>query len=168
MNSLALLRLIHTVVRILSLPIDAMLDFACHPTSSRVIDVFLDSPTVAHKAKRQLLLNFIGHYHLLAADRIGSRIVDRCWGFADGYMKVSKATHTSTNTNLWPFQEKIARSVAIHELSLLQSSYGKYFMRHLNLPLLRTRPADWKKRQATPINVPQKATGKRKRVNDVP
>ena len=51
-------------------------------------DVLLDSPTVPLKAKRQFVMDFMGHYHLLVDDRIGSRVGDRCWAFADTYLKV--------------------------------------------------------------------------------
>ena len=38
--------------------------------------------------KRQLVMNFIGHYHLLVDDKLGSRVGDRCWAFSDTYLKV--------------------------------------------------------------------------------
>ena len=33
-------------------------------------------------------MDFIGSYHVLVDDRIGSHIVDRCWEYADTYLKV--------------------------------------------------------------------------------
>lgn len=57
-------------------------------TSSRVFDVLLQSPAVPHKEKRKFVMNFIGHYHTLVDDRIGSRVGDNCWAFADTYFKV--------------------------------------------------------------------------------
>lgn len=33
-------------------------------------------------------MSLIGHYHTLVDDRIGSRVVDRCWAFADPYLRV--------------------------------------------------------------------------------
>lgn len=59
-----------------------------NPTSSRVFDSLLDSPSVPAKSKRQFVLDFIGHYHTLVDDKIGSRIGDRCWAFSDTYLKV--------------------------------------------------------------------------------
>lgn len=57
-------------------------------TASRVLDVVLSSPTVLFKEKRKLVMNFIGHYEALVDDRIGSRVGDNCWAFADTYLKV--------------------------------------------------------------------------------
>ena len=33
-------------------------------------------------------MDFIGSYHVLVDDRIGSHVVDRCWEYADTYLKV--------------------------------------------------------------------------------
>jgi hypothetical protein len=67
---------------------EELLGVAHHPTSSRVLDALLESPTVPLKAKRQFVLSFIGNFHFLVDDRIGSRVGDRCWAFADTYLKV--------------------------------------------------------------------------------
>lgn len=67
-------------------------------TSSRVFDVLLQSPTVPHKEKRKFVMNFIGHYHLLVDDRIGSRVGDNCWAFADTYLKVGTPAYASYAT----------------------------------------------------------------------
>ena len=62
----------------------------CHdPSASRVYDVLLDSPNIPSKSKRQFVMDFIGRYHELVDDRIGSRVVDRCWAFSDTYLKVN-------------------------------------------------------------------------------
>jgi hypothetical protein len=65
-----------------------LLRLAHHPTSSRVLDAILESPTVSFKVKRNFVISLIGHYHLLVDDRIGSRVADRCWAFADPYLRV--------------------------------------------------------------------------------
>jgi nucleolar protein 9 len=70
------------------MPIDDRIKIAHDSSASRVYDVLLDSPTVPLKAKRQFVMDFMGHYHLLVDDRIGSRVGDRCWAFADTYLKV--------------------------------------------------------------------------------
>lgn len=107
----------------------------CHNSiSSRVVDAFLDSPSVPPKFKRKLILSFIGHYHQLVDDRIGSRVGDRCWSSADPYLK-----------------EKIARSLMNHEQFLAGSFYGKFFVRKLHLHLLKRKPEEWKALQATVI-----------------
>jgi nucleolar protein 9 len=62
-------------------------------TASRVLDAVLHSPTVPFKEKRKFVMNFIGHYEVLVDDRIGSRVGDNCWLFADTYLKVSLATN---------------------------------------------------------------------------
>ncbi|XP_006459728.1 hypothetical protein AGABI2DRAFT_202089 [Agaricus bisporus var. bisporus H97] len=120
-----------------SLSLEERIQLAHNSSSSRIYDVLLDSSTIPSKTKRSFVLGFIGHYHQLADDRFGSRIVDRCWNFADTYLK-----------------EKIARSVFPHQQTLAGSFYGKFFSRNLNLYLLQRRPEEWrnfqteKKRQA--------------------
>jgi nucleolar protein 9 len=82
---------------------EELLAVAHHPTSSRILDAYLESPEVPFKAKRQLVTPFIGHFHQLVDDRIGSRIGDRCWAFADPYLKVclrALFTASSPLTNL--------------------------------------------------------------------
>ncbi|KAJ7638452.1 armadillo-type protein [Roridomyces roridus] len=113
-----------------SLPMEDVLKIAHHAAGSRVLDALLDSPTVPLKAKRQFVLSFIGHYHLLVDDRIGSRVGDRCWAFSDTYLK-----------------EKIARSLIQQEQFLAGSYFGKYFARNLNLYLLQRRPDEWRTMQ---------------------
>ncbi|KAJ7179528.1 armadillo-type protein [Mycena filopes] len=110
-----------------SLSPEEMLAVTHHPISSRVLDALLDSPTVPTKVKRQFVLSFIGSYHLLVDDRIGSRVGDRCWAFSDTYLK-----------------EKIARSLIPQESFLAGSFYGKFFARNLNLYLLQRRPDEWR------------------------
>ncbi|KAJ6516296.1 armadillo-type protein [Mycena sanguinolenta] len=113
-----------------SLSEEDMLAIAHHATSSRVLDALLDSATVPQKVKRQFVLSFIGRYHLLVDDRIGSRVGDRCWAFSDTYLK-----------------EKIARSLIPQEQFLAGSYYGKFFARNLNLYLLQRRPEEWRTMQ---------------------
>ncbi|RPD62032.1 ARM repeat-containing protein [Lentinus tigrinus ALCF2SS1-7] len=114
-----------------ALSLDELTEMAHHPTSSRVLDAVLESPSVPYKAKRKFVMTFIGHYHVLVDDRIGSRVGDRCWAFADPYLK-----------------EKIARSLVPHEHTLAGSFYGKFFARNLNLHVLQRDPERWKSMQA--------------------
>ncbi|KAH9831022.1 ARM repeat-containing protein [Rhodofomes roseus] len=115
-----------------SLTMDEQIEIAHHPTSSRVLDVLLSSPTVPAKLKRKFVLSFMGRFHELVDDRIGSRVGERCWAAADGYMK-----------------EKIARSLMPHEHFLAGSFYGKFFARVLNLQLLKRDPDRWKDAQTS-------------------
>ncbi|KAI0079728.1 ARM repeat-containing protein [Panus rudis PR-1116 ss-1] len=116
---------------VFALNVDELLSMAYNATSSRVFDALLDSPTVAAKHKRKFILGFIGHYHLLVDDRIGSRVGDRCWAYADPYLR-----------------EKIARSLIRHEHTMAGSFYGKFFARNLNLHLLQRNVEEWKNVQA--------------------
>ncbi|KAH9950104.1 ARM repeat-containing protein [Amylocystis lapponica] len=127
-----------------ALTADELLAMAHHVTSSRVLDAVLDLPAVPAKAKRTLVLAFLGHFHALVDDRIGSRVGDRCWAYADPYLK-----------------EKIARSLLPHEQFLAGSFYGKFFARRLSLHLLQRNPEEWKTVQSTakaPAPVPPAAT----------
>ncbi|KAG6863291.1 hypothetical protein C0991_006945, partial [Blastosporella zonata] len=119
------------IANITVLSMEERIKMAHDASGSRVYDVLLESPTVPPKAKREFVMSFIGHYHLLVDDRLGSRVGDRCWAFADTYLK-----------------EKIGRSLFIHEQFLAGSYYGKFFARNLNLYLLQRRPDEWKTLQA--------------------
>ncbi|KAG9317134.1 armadillo-type protein [Chiua virens] len=114
-----------------SLSMRDLIRIAHNAISSRVLDALFESPAVPFKAKRQFVTSLIGHYHSLVDDRIGSRVVDRCWAFADPYLR-----------------EKIARSLIPSEQALAASYYGKFFARNLNLYLLQRRPDEWKSLQA--------------------
>lgn len=65
-----------------------LIRIAHNATSSRILDVLFESPTVSFKAKRRFVMSLIGNYHYLVDDRIGSRVADRCWAFADPYLRV--------------------------------------------------------------------------------
>ncbi|KAG6918212.1 hypothetical protein DXG01_015805 [Tephrocybe rancida] len=119
------------IANIAALPMEERIKMAHDASGSRVYDALLESPTVTPKVKREFVMGFIGHYHLLVDDRLGSRVGDRCWAFADTYLK-----------------EKIGRSLIIHEQFLAGSFYGKFFARNLNLYLLQRRPDEWKTMQA--------------------
>ncbi|KAM5532714.1 hypothetical protein V8D89_013606 [Ganoderma adspersum] len=110
--------------------LDDVVKMAHHATSSRVLDAVLESETVPKTAKRKFVMSFLGKYHVLVDDRIGSRVGDRCWAFADPYLK-----------------EKIARSLIPHEHTLAGSFYGKFFARNLNLHVLQRDPERWKSLQ---------------------
>lgn len=103
-------------------------------TSSRVIDAFLSSPTTPPSALRKFIMSLIGHYHTLADDRIGSRVVERCWAVADVYLK-----------------DKIAASLVEHQTFLQQSSYGHFFARKVELPLWERRREQWKGKMAAAL-----------------
>lgn len=136
---------------VLSLSVDELIATAHHATGSRVLDVLLESPTVSTKAKRNFVLKFIGHFHTLADDRIGSRVAERCWAYADPYLKVSLYALMGRVLRLtegWMPRKKIARSVVPHEHFLAGSMYGKYFARKLNLHLLQRKPDQWRDQQS--------------------
>ncbi|KAK7061362.1 armadillo-type protein [Favolaschia claudopus] len=130
---------------------EEMLSIAHHATSSRVLDALFESPTVPHKIKREFVLSFIGRYHLLVDDRIGSRVGDRCWAFSDTYLK-----------------EKIARSLISQEQFLAASYYGKFFARNLNLYLLQRRPDEWRALQTERHKPAQTAPASQAPVEETP
>ncbi|KAF5320668.1 hypothetical protein D9619_001195 [Psilocybe cf. subviscida] len=116
---------------ILALSVEDRIMVSHNASGSRVFDVLLESTTIPTKIKRQFVMDFIGHYHVLVDDKLGSRVVDRCWDFADTYLK-----------------EKIARSLVDQEQALAASYYSKYFSRNLNLYLLQRRPDEWRNWQS--------------------
>ncbi|KAI5122146.1 hypothetical protein M0805_000793 [Coniferiporia weirii] len=127
-----------------SLSPEHLLALSHHPISSRIIDALLVSPSVPARARRRLILAFQGHFPALVDDRIGSRVGERLWGAADPYLK-----------------EKIARALFPHENALVGSRYGKFFMRGLNLYLLKRNPEEWKALQAEAAKKEQVLTSAR-------
>ncbi|KJA16110.1 hypothetical protein HYPSUDRAFT_47764 [Hypholoma sublateritium FD-334 SS-4] len=114
-----------------ALTVEDRIRISHNASGSRVFDALLDSPKVPAKIKRQFVMDFIGYYHLLVDDKLGSRVGDRCWAFSDTYLK-----------------EKIARSLIHEEQTLAASYYGKFFARNLNLYLLQRKPEDWRNLQS--------------------
>ncbi|PVF92971.1 ARM repeat-containing protein [Serendipita vermifera] len=100
-------------------------------TSSRVVDIMLESPTVSRRSRRKVITSFIGHFDQLVDHRIGSWVGDRCWASADPYLR-----------------EKIARSLIPHQQSLSASYYGKFFAKRLQLAFLQRKPDEWRAAQA--------------------
>lgn len=114
-------------------------------SGSRIYDALLESTTVPLKAKRQFVLDFIGHYHELVDDRIGSRVGDRCWASSDTYLKVRRVLLVYQHAPYSSIQkEKVARSLIPFESQLAGSFYGKFFVRNLNLYMLQRRPDEWR------------------------
>lgn len=75
-----------------SISVDDRIKIAHNSMGSRVFDALLNSPTVPTKMKRQFVMDFIGNYHTLVDDKLGSRVGDRCWAFCDTYLKVSSSS----------------------------------------------------------------------------
>jgi nucleolar protein 9 len=129
---------------LLAVPVDYLVTLARHPMASRLLDCALTLPSIAGKYRRRLILRLLGHYHLLADDRIGSHVVDKAWAAADVYLK-----------------EKIAASLLDHLLVLQASRTGHFFARTAQLALFERRPAEWKAKMisaaAPPAPVPASA-----------
>ncbi len=158
----------------LEISVEERIRIAHNSFGSRVFDVFLDSATVSPNKKRQLVLDFIGHYHHLVDDKVGSRVGDRCWEFSDTYLKVSGTIPSflpliltlcrKRLLDLWfrGWCEQIGRAAFStsqeipsfdcwqrqNEPELAASFYGKFFAKNLNLYLLRHRPEEWRNLQS--------------------
>ena len=78
-----------TIISFEKMSPDQRLALAHDATSSRVIDAVFESSTMTRKSKRGVIMAYIGQYHLLVDDRIGSRVGDRCWANSDPFLKVS-------------------------------------------------------------------------------
>lgn len=110
-----------------SLDFATLLPYTRDPTSSHIIDSFLSSPTTPPSSLRKFLMSLIGSYHLLADDRIGSRVAEKCWSTADVYLK-----------------DKIAASLVDQVEFLQKSQFGHYFGRKVEIPLWMRKREDWK------------------------
>lgn len=114
-----------------SLGFEGILPLTRDATSSRILDALLSSPTTPPREIRRFLLSLLGHYHTLADDRIGSRVVERCWATADVYLK-----------------DKIAASLVDQGNFLQASQFGHFFARKVELPLFMRRREEWKSKMA--------------------
>ncbi|GAA5865536.1 hypothetical protein JCM3774_002043 [Rhodotorula dairenensis] len=120
---------------IAALPFDSLLAMTRSATSSRVFDVLLTSPTVPPRGLRTFIMSLLGHYAVLADDRIGSRVAERCFASADVYLK-----------------DKIAQSLFDQQNDLQRSAYAHFFARKLELPLWGRKREDWKAKMARITN----------------
>lgn len=68
---------------------DDLIAMGKHPIASRVLDALLESPSVPIRAKRKLIMAFIGHFHILADDKLGSRVSENLWRASDVFLRVS-------------------------------------------------------------------------------
>ena len=59
-------------------------------------------------------------------------------------------------------QEKIAKSLQLHEQNLAGSQYGKYFVRNMNLLLLKRDPDAWRAQQSSKKEVSTPSTSGKK------
>lgn len=80
-------------------------------------------------------MSLLGHYAVLADDRIGSRVAERCFASADVYLK-----------------DKIAQSLFDQQNDLQRSAYAHFFARKLELPLWGRKREDWKAKMARITN----------------
>lgn len=110
--------------------VPAIVRMSHHPISSHVIDAAVSSSSIAPKLKRRLLLSLDGHWFELVDDRFGSRVGEKIWDSADGFMK-----------------EKIAKSLIPQAFALGNSQYGRFFAKRLDLHLLQRRPDEWREKQ---------------------
>lgn len=136
-----------------SMAVEARVSLSRSPIASRVLDAMVDSPSVSAKAKRKLISSFIGQYHILADDKLGSRVAENLYKAGDPFLR-----------------ERVARSLFEHEQSLRQSMYGRFLLNHVNIPLLKRSPEEWKRAQAKSMHeaasMASSTSGKRKRNGD--
>ncbi|POW00374.1 hypothetical protein PSTT_13186 [Puccinia striiformis] len=84
-------------------------------TKGRPTEVPIDYPI----GPSHFTMRFLGNFHLLADDRIGSHIAETFWAISDVYLK-----------------EKMASSLVNQQIFLQKSSFGHFFLKKLELPLL--------------------------------
>lgn len=62
-----------------------------HPISSRLFDAVIESPTVAFKNSRKIIMAFNGKWFEMVDDKVGSRVGEKLWDGCDGFLKVRSA-----------------------------------------------------------------------------
>ncbi|OAV89608.1 hypothetical protein PTTG_05840 [Puccinia triticina 1-1 BBBD Race 1] len=148
-GSVLLQSILHTLPRSLEtiitkglaqLPIEVIIGFSRDPIGSRALDALLKSPTITASTRRHFTIRFLGKFHLLADDRIGSHIAETFWTISDVYLK-----------------EKIAASIGTHQSFLLKSSFGHFFLKKLDLPLFERQRESWKSKMAAKLPKPSQA-----------
>ncbi|KAA1103169.1 Nucleolar protein 9 [Puccinia graminis f. sp. tritici] len=109
------------------LPIEVIIGISRDPIGSRALDALLKSPSITPSIRRHFTLRFLGNFHRLADDRIGSHVAETFWTISDVYLK-----------------EKIAASLLNQQLFLQKSSFGHFFLKKLELPLFERQREAWK------------------------
>ncbi|KAI9604653.1 hypothetical protein KEM48_002408 [Puccinia striiformis f. sp. tritici PST-130] len=109
------------------LPLEVVIGFSRDPIGSRALDALLKSPSITPSVRRHFTMRFLGNFHLLADDRIGSHIAETFWAISDVYLK-----------------EKMASSLVNQQIFLQKSSFGHFFLKKLELPLFERQRESWK------------------------
>lgn len=80
--------LLRITFSLLAFPLPMLVKVCTNITSGYLVIAILTSPSTTPQQKRKLLQRLIGQYHLLADDKAGSLVADKCWEVADVYLKV--------------------------------------------------------------------------------
>lgn len=113
--------------------------------SSHVLDTLLKAEEVPRDCKRNFMLSLLGHMHLLADDKISSRVADTIWYQADTYLKVRSNDCTVIKHPILILrQTKIVKSLIPHEEFLIGSEYGRFLYRKAQFQLFKRRPDEWR------------------------
>lgn len=110
-----------------------------------MLDTLLKAEEVPRDCKRNFMLSLLGHMHLLADDKISSRVADTIWYQADTYLKVRLNDCTVLmHPILILRQTKIVKSLISHEEFLIGSEYGRFLYRKAQFQLFKRRPDEWR------------------------
>ncbi|CAH7666660.1 armadillo-type protein [Phakopsora pachyrhizi] len=112
---------------LMSLSLGCTIAISRDPIGSRTLDSLINSTTILPSSRRKLMLRLLGNYHILADDRIGSRIAESLWATADIYLK-----------------QKIASSLVNQQTFLNRSAFAHFFLKKLYLPLFERQINQWK------------------------
>ncbi|KAJ5239737.1 Nucleolar protein 9 [Penicillium chermesinum] len=110
---------------------ETILQLAQEPTSTRVVQQALTSPTSTPQFRRQFVAFFQGHLVDLAQNSNGSRVVDALW--------------TATK-DIFFVKERMAQELASKEMVLRDSFIGRAVWRNWSMDLYKRRRSEWNAR----------------------
>ncbi|KAI9485853.1 MAG: armadillo-type protein [Benjaminiella poitrasii] len=100
------------------------------PAGSRAFEAIVASPYVNEKIKKKIMRDLGGKYTMLAKDKFGSHILDKCWLVADIDSK-----------------EKIAAELVKHEHELASHHIGRGILWTCKIDQYKRRHDDWVERE---------------------
>ncbi|XP_066290793.1 nucleolar protein 9-like [Branchiostoma lanceolatum] len=104
---------------------------ACNSFGSRVMETFLNSPTISEKRRKLLLHKMMDLYVVLSCDKFGSRVLDVVWKVAPVGLKAA-----------------IAEKLVEKEDRLRSDQYGRFVWQNCAIDHFRRQKGVWKDIQA--------------------
>ena len=100
--------------------------------TARALESVLTSSEIIFKSKRKILKSYTGQFKVLAMNKSGSHVLDKCWAIADISLK-----------------EKIAAELYEYREELAADFFGRLMLRNFRIDEFGRRKSEWASKQTT-------------------